>query len=100
MFSQQKLRSLLDTGVHAQNHGNLPSAIAAFRRALALAPDNADALYLLGVMLLQSGAAGDAVAQLERAARKLRDQPAIIGCLAQAYFALGRYVEACRTFRN
>ena len=100
MFGPQELQSHLESGMRAQNQGNLPSAIAAFQRALAIAPDDPDALYLLGVTLLQTGDAARAVGHLERAARKLRNQPAITGCLAQAYFALGRYAESYRAFRN
>jgi Flp pilus assembly protein TadD len=69
MFSQQELQSHLDTGMRAQTQGNLPSAIGAFQRALAIAPDHPDALYLLGATLLQSGDAVRAAGHLERVAR-------------------------------
>ena len=50
--------------------GDRPAAIAQFREAIRLAPDNADAHYALGVALQQAGAAAEAREHFEQA-RKL-----------------------------
>jgi len=100
MPDQELLRAHLASGMHAHNQGNIESAKAAYQRALAIAPGHPDALHLLGVALLQLGDTGPAIDYLERAARKLRDHPDVIGNLAQAYFDAGRHDEARATFRK
>ena len=100
IHNDAELRAQLGIGLVAQTEGNIARAISAFERALAVAPDHPEALYLLGATLFNDGRAADAVDPLERAARKLRNQPAITGCLAHAYFALGRFADAQRAFRN
>jgi tetratricopeptide (TPR) repeat protein len=57
-------------------------------------------LNLLGAALLQQGRPADGLGCLERAARQLRNNPGVLGNLAQAYFALGRYEDARETFRK
>ena len=83
---------------HAQ--GKLDSARDAYLRALAVAPDDPDALNLLGAALLQLGQADSAVDHLERAARARRHHPDVLGNLAQAYFALDRYEQALEIYRK
>ena len=100
MSNQQLLRAHLESGIRAHNEGNIESAKVAYLCALALTPDHPDALHLLGVALLQLGETTSAVDYLERAARKLRDSPAVAGNLAQAYFSLQRYAEAHAMFRK
>jgi tetratricopeptide (TPR) repeat protein len=100
MSTPDLLRSCLEAGLQAHNQGNIEAAKAAYQRALALAPDHPDALHLLGVALLQLGQPEQAVDYLARAARKLRDNPAVAGNLAQAYFAAGRYAQSHETFRK
>ncbi len=99
MAGQAQLRAYLESGLRAHNSGDIDSAKAAYQKALALAPDNPDALHLLGVALLQLGQPGQAIGCLECAARKLRNNAAVIGNLAQAYFAGERYAESRATFR-
>lgn len=65
-----------------------------------MAPDHPDALNLLGTAWLQLGDARRAASYLERAAQKLRNHPGVLGNLAQAYVALGRYDEAEDAFRK
>ena len=100
MSNQEMLRAHLESGMRCHNQGNIESATAAYRQALAVAPEHPDALHLLGVALLQLGDTGQAIHYLERAARKLRDNPTVIGNLAHAYFTAGRYDESCATSRK
>jgi tetratricopeptide (TPR) repeat protein len=100
MPDQELLRAHLESGMRAHNQGNIESAKAAYQRALAVAPGHPDALHLLGVALLQLGDTGPALDYLQRAARKLRDDPAVIGNLAHAYFTSGRYAESHAAFRK
>ena len=98
--SVDPVRPHLEEGLRAQREGRLELAREACLRALALVPDHPDALNLLGTVWLQLGDAAQAAGCLERAARKLRNQPGVIGNLAHAYFALGRYGDASETYRK
>ena len=49
-----------------RERGNLKEAVDALRKAVALAPDNAEAVALLGAYLTQAGQAAEAAAMLER----------------------------------
>lgn len=100
MAFHDQLRAHLEAGLRAHNQGDIDGATAAYRRALALAPEDADAMHLLGVALLQLGEAGPAMDYLERAAHKQRNNPAMVGNLAQGYFANNRYAEAHAAFHK
>ena len=100
MSRQEQLRAYLEAGLRAHNSGDIGPAKAAYEKALALEPDSADALHLLGVAELQLGQIGPAVDYLRRAARKLRNNSAVAGNLAQAYFVAGRFAESQQAFRN
>ncbi len=97
---QHRIRTLLESGLHAHAQGDLVAAASAFRLALQIAPDDAIALNLMGATLLQLGQHEEAADCLQRAARKLRNDPGVQGNLAQAYFALGQYEPARETFRK
>jgi tetratricopeptide (TPR) repeat protein len=94
------LRACIDDGLRAHAEGRIESARDAYARALAIAPDHPDALNLMGAAWLQLGDAGQAASYLERAVQKLRNHPGVLGNLAQAYFALGRYDRAEEAFRE
>lgn len=96
----QAIRSRLEAGLAAHRSGDLSRAITAYTDVLALDPENADALNLLGTGLLQLGRADEAVAPLERAARKDRNNASILANLAQGYIAVKRYGAAEETFRR
>ena len=100
MASPDPLRMHLEAGLQAHNRGDIEVAAAAYRRALAIAPEHPDALHLLGVALLQLGDAAAAMGFLERAAHPQRNNAAVIGNLAQGYFANERYAEAHAAFRK
>ena len=91
---------MLEAGLEAHRQGNINAAKTAFQRALAIAPNDPDALNLYGATLLQAGQAEPAFEYLQRAAQQKRNSPAVVGNLAQAYFMLRRYDEARETFRK
>src|SRR4051812_14443454 len=100
MSSEFLLRPLLEIGLEAHRQGDLEAAKAAFRRALVLAPNDPDALNLYGTTVLQGGDPGHALQYLQRAAQLGRNNPVVIGTLAQAYFELERFAEAHENFRK
>jgi tetratricopeptide (TPR) repeat protein len=100
MANNRLLRPTLEAGLDAYRRGDIEAAKTAFQRALAVAPDDPDALNLYGATLLQAGEAEAALEYLQRAAHHRRNNPAIVGNLAHAYFALKRYDEAHETFRK
>ena len=100
MSPEELLRAHIEHGLQAHAQGDIESAKDAYQQALIMAPDHAQALNLLGAALLQLGRAEEAVEYLKRAAGRLRDNPGVMGNLAQAYFALGRYEESGAAFRK
>src|SRR5687768_2236995 len=99
-MSRQLIQSCIDAGLRAHHDGDIGAARDAYERALALAPDDANAQQLMGVALLQLGEAQQAVGYLERAARKLRNNASVQGNLAQSYFNLGLYEKSHDAFRK
>lgn len=98
--SQTLLRSYLESGVRAHAQGDIDAAANAFQQALGIAPEHPDALNLMGAALMELGQPGRALGFLQRAAQQRRNDPGVLGNLAQAHFALGQYEEARETFRK
>ena len=72
-----------------------PAAEADFRQALALNPDQPDALNYLGYSLVDQGLNLDeALGMIETAVRAKPDSGAIADSLGWAYYRLGRYEDA------
>jgi len=90
----------MEAGLRAYNRGDMEAAKNAFHRALAIAPDHPDALNFYGVTLLQLAQPASALDYLQRAAHFQRNNAAVVGNLAQAYFILGRYDEAHAAFHK
>jgi len=80
--------------------GNLDRAEAYAHAALALAPDDADALHLLGVVLWHRGRPADAVPLLERAIAGAPRNAEMRKNLGIALFQLHRMDEAIARFRE
>ena len=96
----QHLKAWLDAGLDAHRAGDLDRALASYRQILAVTPDHADALKLLGTALFQLGEAEQAAGYLEQAARRQRTDPHLLANLGQAYLALGRHADAEKKFRQ
>lgn len=94
------VHSWLDAGLAAHRQGDLERAIGLYREALTRAPENADALNLIGTALLQAGEPGQGVHYMEQAAHRQRNDPRILANLGQCYIALKRFGDACAAFRK
>ena len=97
---QQQVRAHLESGLRAVAQGDIHAGAHAFELALQLAPEDPDALKLMGTALLQLEHLEGAADCLQRAVRKLRDDPSVYGNLAQACFGLGRYEQAQDAYRK
>lgn len=94
------LARILNEALVAHQAGRLDEAVRGYRRALKAAPDEPDALHLLGIALLQSGDAKEAVAPLRRAARLRPAEAAIHLNLGNALAQTGRGEEAIASYRQ
>jgi tetratricopeptide (TPR) repeat protein len=80
---------------HAHHErGELPQAEVLYRQVLAAAPGHAEASHLLGILELQSGRVGPAIALLESAVAKQPDNTRYRGNLGSVYFTAHRFGEA------
>lgn len=80
--------------VAAHSAGELAAAEQQYRRALALAPNHAEALSRLGAVLMARGDTVEAIVEIERALAIRPDLFEALGNLAQAYLAVGRMQAA------
>lgn len=98
--SARDARSALREGTLAQEHGDLKTAIADFKRALALEPNLIEARARLGAAL---AGAGQPEAAIEEDARVLEVAPqneAVRLNLAMAYFRTGNFNQARAEFER
>lgn len=94
------LAQQLSAAYAAHQAGKLADAIRGYRRVLKAAPDQPDALHLLGIALLQSNDAKEAIAPLRRAAREAPNDAAIRLNLGNALAQTGRAQEAIASYRQ
>jgi TolB-like protein/DNA-binding winged helix-turn-helix (wHTH) protein/Flp pilus assembly protein TadD len=80
--------------------GELDSAIALSRAALAFEEDFPFARYVLGQVALRRGATTTAIEEFGRARRASGSAPKYIAALARAYLAAGRHDEARRSIAD
>lgn len=85
---------------YAETGKNLDEAQALITRALALLPNNGFIVDSLGWVHYQRGEFKEAVAELERAARMVGNDPVISEHLADAYVKVGRASDALRLYRD
>lgn len=95
----------LARAVEWYQHGQLDRAEALFRQILSVAPNHADAWYLLGTLHYQQGRHQPAVDCLQTALRRYRrsPSPALVAAgfnLGNACFELGRYQDAVAAYRE
>ena len=86
--------NLLQIGFDAHQSGNLDRAAEFYRKVLLDAPDNADALHLLGVVHLQQGNISGAVSKIEQSIKENPRNPEAFDHLATALQGLGKYGDA------
>jgi len=70
------------------------------RRVLGIDPQEADALYLLGLVSRQAGDGGAALELIERASRLQPSNAFFVNSLGELYAATNRFPEAERCFRR
>jgi len=85
---------LLKTALVRQRAGQLGEAIALYREVLNGDPDNADALHLMGVLMLEDGNCAAAIDLIQRALVLDPEKPSAFNNLAGILFKEGRLEEA------
>lgn len=92
------LEKLLKQAVAHHQAGRLPEGEAVYRELLEQRPDQWDAVYLLGTLLLQSGRFPDSIELLQRVIAHRPGVPDAHNNLGIAFKAVGRWEEAAREF--
>lgn len=87
-------------GLDHHRKGRLDQAEALYRKALAANPGDFDALNLLGALLIQRGAAGQALAPLTEATKLRPRNPDALMRLASVHRSLGDHARAERCYRK
>jgi len=99
-MSTRSAMELLQQGLEHHRAGRFGEAGRLYRSALEAQPEHPDALYLLGVINLQTGDPGAALALLERAVAASPAQPEFRNTCGEAYRALGRLEAATEQYRE
>ncbi|HKA45479.1 MAG TPA: tetratricopeptide repeat protein [Burkholderiales bacterium] len=94
------IQDLIEQGLQQHNAGRLLEAKSLYEQALAINPRQPDALHLLGLAALQSGAPEQAVTLIRQAVDLQPRNWAFRGNLAMAFFELRRFEEAQATFKQ
>lgn len=92
--------ALVQRAVALQQAGNYDGAAEAYRRVLALQPDDVATHVNLGVVLVNLGRFDDAIAQYEAAEKLLPGDPRIEMNVALAYEKSGRLNDAAERFEK
>jgi tetratricopeptide (TPR) repeat protein len=95
----QPVQTDLDIALQHHRTGRLPEAETLYREILAVEPNNADALHLLGVVAHQTGRAELAVEMIGAAIASNPEVPAYHCNLGVALGALGRLTEAIEAYQ-
>lgn len=91
---------LLIEGTEYHQAGRLDRAAACYRKVLELAPDNPDALHLLGMVAYASGSVDEALGLLQRAVAADPDDTEFRSNLAAVLRAADRPEEAAEAYRG
>jgi tetratricopeptide (TPR) repeat protein len=92
------LTSLLTQALALHRRGELAAAEVLYRRALAIAPRQPDALHLLGVITAQRGQPDEAIPLLQAAVAEAHSDANMQANLARACKAAGRFTDALAAF--
>lgn len=90
----------IERGLIFQRSGRLREAESAYREALKAAPENADALHLLGTIAFQAGKYEPAVALIRRAIRINPNNANYYSNCGPALRSLNRYEEAITCYHS
>lgn len=99
-MSSTAFRETLDRALAAHRAGRLEDALAAYRAAQSLRPDDPEAASLTGLALAQSGRAAEALPLLERAAELAPADPGVRFNLAEGWVYAGQPDRALAVFRQ
>lgn len=88
------LQQKVDRAVQHHRDDDLVRAEEGYRQVLALAPDHAIAIHLLGAIMLQTGRNAAAVDLLQKAVARLPDQAPLFANLGEAHRRLGNGEKA------
>ncbi len=95
-----ELETLLRIAMERVSAGDRNAAIAAYRNAIAMAPERAEVHYELGVLLAAAHRDGEALRAFSSAAQRRTDWPEPWLAQGQLLFARGRYAEAAGAFES
>src|SRR5579883_151461 len=98
--SQQLKKDILAHATRLHQAGRLEEAEQIYRQILALDPEHADSLHLLGVIATQTGQFDAAIGLITRAIQVSRHNPFFHGNLATALKARGRVDEAVQHYKR
>jgi len=99
----QKNASIAQAMEQARMHhlrGSLPAAEGLYRQALALEPNNADAIHMLGLIAFQSGQGDEGIRLMKIARRKNPSDVALLVNLGAAYRNAARHAEAREVYKQ
>ena len=91
-------KAFIETGVQQMQAGKPEAAEKAFQDALALSPDNPDALHLLGLSRHLAGNSSDAIPPIREAIALHPENPFFRNSLGQAHQALEQFEKALDCF--
>jgi protein O-GlcNAc transferase len=97
---EHQVRAAFEAGIAAHRDGRAADAEAAFRRVLALRPDQPDALHLLGLALHFQGRSAEGLESIRRAIAVFPGNPAYFNNLGNALDDVGERAQAEVAYRR
>lgn len=94
----ERVRPILEAGFGAHQAGELEIAEGNYRHALKIAPENSDALHLLGVVLMQQGDMSSAEASIKHSLEIEPNNPSALDHLGVMLADSGKLREAISCF--
>ena len=99
-MSDQGFAESMERGLAAHREGRVADALAAYRAALSIKPDDAEAMSLMGLALVHGGRSNEGLIFLGRAADT---EPRAVGLrmnLAEGFVVAGQQRRALQEFRT
>lgn len=98
-MSDQSFSESMDRGLAAHREGRMADALAAYRAALSIKPQDAEALSLMGLALMHGGRTDEALILLGRAVDIEPRTPGLRMNLAEGFARAGQHGRALQEFR-